>query len=127
MKISTRILLFSLIFGSMQMLGFAGISHAAGSSKTQTTSNEKALASLDAYPNPSRGEVVFTLSQSAGDVYKVRISNAIGRVVKTIEVKDNGQSPQFEANLTELPNGLYFYSLLANDKMIETKRLILQR
>ena len=126
MKIFTRLFLFSILFTGMQLLGFAG--HTAGNSKTQTTTvNEKSAATLDAYPNPSRGEVVFTLTQSAGDVYKVRISNAIGRVVKTIEVKDNGQIQQIEANLTELPNGLYFYSLLANDKMIETKRLILQR
>lgn len=126
MKIFTRIILFSFLFTSIHLLGFAAIN--TNSAKAQVSAHaEKSLATVNAYPNPSRGEVVFTLSQSNSEGYKIRISNAIGRTIKTIEVKDLGISSQIEANLTELPNGLYFYSLLANDKMVETKRLILQR
>ncbi|KAA9331178.1 T9SS type A sorting domain-containing protein [Adhaeribacter soli] len=125
MKIFTRIILFSFIFSSMHLLGFAAIT--TNGKAGGPVQAEKSLATLNAYPNPSRGEVVFTLSQSTSEGYKIRISNAIGRTIKTIDVKDLGSSQQIEANLTELPNGLYFYSLLANDKMIETKRLILQR
>ena len=86
----------------------------------------KNAATLSAYPNPSKGETTITLNHSNGENYKIRISNAIGRVVKTIDVPQNSPDSKIEVDMRNLPAGFYFYSLLANDKMIETKRLILQ-
>lgn len=86
----------------------------------------KNAATLSAYPNPTKGETAITLNHASGDNYKIRISNAIGRVIKTIEVPRNLSASTVEVDLSNLPAGFYFYSLLANDKMIETKRLILQ-
>lgn len=86
----------------------------------------KNTATLSAYPNPAKGETTITLNHASGDNYKIRISNAIGRVVKTIEVPQNAIDSKIQVDMTNLPAGYYFYSLLANDKMVETKRLILQ-
>ena len=87
----------------------------------------KNAATLSAFPNPTKGETTITLNHSNGENYKIRISNAIGRVVKTIEIPKNATDSKIEVDLGNLPAGFYFYSLLANDKMIETKRLVLQR
>ena len=86
----------------------------------------KNAATLSAFPNPTKGETTITLNHANGENYKIRISNAIGRVIKTIEVPRNITDSKVEVDLSNLPAGFYFYSLLANDKMIETKRLILQ-
>ncbi len=87
----------------------------------------KNAATLSAFPNPTRGETTITLNHAANENYKIRISNAIGRVIKTIDIDKQAVDSKVEVDLSNLPAGFYFYSLLANDKMVETKRLILQR
>lgn len=100
-----------------------------GTIVVRTVSDKKEFknaATLNAYPNPSQGETTITLNHGANENYKIRISNAIGRVVKTIDLDNNATDAQVKVDLSNLPAGFYFYSLLANDKMLETKRLVLQ-
>ncbi|QHL89487.1 T9SS type A sorting domain-containing protein [Nibribacter ruber] len=85
---------------------------------------QKVVPSLSAYPNPSNRIINFSLNPVGDDNYKVRISNTIGKVIRTYEVGQQSSLPPVD--LSELPAGIYFYSLLVNDKMVETKRLILQ-
>ncbi|MDX5423052.1 MAG: T9SS type A sorting domain-containing protein [Hymenobacteraceae bacterium] len=87
----------------------------------------KQLPSISAYPNPSRGLTRFMLSQSEHDSYKIRISNTIGKVVKSAELPASGATNVYEFDMSSLPAGIYFYSLLVNDKTVETKRLVLQK
>jgi plastocyanin len=86
----------------------------------------KTAPTLNAYPNPTRGETTITINQAGSEKYTIRISNAIGRMVKTVEVPQNA-TEGISVDISNLPSGFYFYSLLVNDKMLETKRLILQR
>lgn len=88
---------------------------------------EKQMPTLSAYPNPTRGVTTLSLTQVGSDNYKIRISNTIGKVVQTIELKDLDNATEIPLNLSHLPSGIYFYSLLINEKMVETKRLVLQR
>jgi hypothetical protein len=88
---------------------------------------EKSMPTLSAYPNPTRGVTTLSLNQIGNDNYKIRISNTIGKVVQTIELKDLDNATEIPLNLSHLPSGIYFYSLLINEKMVETKRLVLQR
>jgi len=85
------------------------------------------LPSINAYPNPSRGVTRFMLSQSEHDNYKIRISNTIGKVIKSAELPASGSTNVYEFDMSGLPAGVYFYSLLVNDKTVETKRLVLQK
>lgn len=86
----------------------------------------KAIPSINAYPNPSRGYTRLTLSQSGGDNYKIRISNTIGRVIYTKDLAAT-EAKEITLDMSPYPSGVYFYSLLVNDKTVETKRLILQK
>lgn len=88
---------------------------------------ERHLPTLSAYPNPTRGVTTLSLSQVGNDNYKIRISNTIGKIVQTIDLKDLDNVTEISLNLSHLPSGVYFYSLLVNEKMVETKRLVLQR
>jgi hypothetical protein len=84
------------------------------------------IPTLSVYPNPARGMVVISLSQAPGPDYKFRLSNIIGREVRTLPLRPDAASTGIAMNLSDLPAGMYFYSLLINDKVVSTKRLVLQ-
>ncbi|WP_439881461.1 T9SS type A sorting domain-containing protein [Pontibacter sp. MBLB2868] len=87
----------------------------------------KVLPSINAYPNPSRGITKLWLNlPGANENYKIRISNTIGKVLYVNELMP-AEKLEVELNMTSLPSGIYFYSLLVNDKTVETKRLVLQK
>jgi hypothetical protein len=87
----------------------------------------KQLPSINAYPNPSKGITRLSLNlPGANDNYKIRISNTIGKVLSVHELVA-AEKMEVELNMTSLPSGIYFYSLLINDKTVETKRLVLQK
>lgn len=88
---------------------------------------ERPTPSINAYPNPSRGITRVSLSQvGLTENYKLKISNTIGKVMETHELPVT-HSNVFLLDMTGYPAGVYFYSLLVNDKTVETKRLILQK
>lgn len=84
------------------------------------------LPSINAYPNPSRGYTSLALNLPGNDSYKIRISNTIGKVLTVHEVAP-AEKANIDLDLTSLPSGVYFYSLLVNGKTVETKRLVLQK
>ncbi|MBK0404808.1 T9SS type A sorting domain-containing protein [Adhaeribacter sp. BT258] len=132
MKIFTRIFGLTFFIFTLHTFAMTGVcsgstANGAAAKPQVQTERDKVTASLDAYPNPSRGEIYFTLSKATGEDYKIRISNAIGRVVKTVDLSKATADTRVQVDLTGMPAGFYFYSLIANDKMIETKRLIVQR
>lgn len=87
----------------------------------------KSNPSINAYPNPSRGITRVSLSQiGMAESYKLKISNTIGKVMETHELPV-ALSSDFILDMRGYPAGVYFYSLLVNDKTVETKRLILQK
>ena len=87
----------------------------------------KQLPSINAYPNPSRGITTLSLNLPGGqENYKIRISNTIGKVLSVRELVP-AEKMEVELNMTGLPSGIYFYSLMVNDKTVETKRLVLQK
>ncbi|WP_048826107.1 T9SS type A sorting domain-containing protein [Hymenobacter sp. DG25B] len=81
---------------------------------------------LTLYPNPSRGMVMLTVNQKPGADYKLRISNIIGREVRAITLKPELTDAGLPLNLSDLPAGMYICNLVLNDKVVGTKRLILQ-
>ncbi|GGE96190.1 T9SS type A sorting domain-containing protein [Hymenobacter cavernae] len=83
---------------------------------------------LSIYPNPAKGIVTVSLNQriGLGQDYKLRLSNIIGREVRTTSLRPEDNTNSMAMNLSDLPGGMYFYSLLINDKIVSTKRLVLQ-
>ncbi|MBX0291044.1 T9SS type A sorting domain-containing protein [Hymenobacter sp. HSC-4F20] len=100
---------------------------------TPTTSLSSSVAAkmlapaLSVYPNPSRGLITVSVGQklSWGD-YKLRLSNIIGREVRSVLLRPEAADGGMSLNLSDLPPGMYFYSLVQNDKVVSTKRLVLQ-
>jgi hypothetical protein len=82
---------------------------------------------LNAYPNPSKGKITLSLAQASDARYRISVSNTIGKEILAIKIPESAHNKDYMIDLSAYPAGVYFYSLLVNDKLVETKRLILQQ
>jgi hypothetical protein len=80
---------------------------------------------LSVFPNPARGLVSVQLSAQHGPDYKLRLSNVLGREVRLLPLSLSSASTGVPLDVSGLPAGLYFCSLLVNDKAVSTNRLTL--
>jgi plastocyanin len=90
------------------------------------TLDARPTATLNLYPNPSRGQVTVQLNQKSGVNYKLRVSNIIGQEIRSIALKPELTNTGLPVDLSDLRTGVYFYSLLVDGKVMTTKRLVLQ-
>lgn len=91
-----------------------------------TTAAPVATPSFNLFPNPSRGPLTVQISGQHGQDYKLRLTNILGRELRLQAVRPDQAADGVTVDLTGLPAGLYFYSLLVDDKVVGTKRLTLQ-
>lgn len=118
----------TLVRGNLAVLGDGKMKAQGAPAVAANSVKEKAGPIVSAYPNPTRGLTRLSLTHAGGsDAYKIRLSNTIGKVVRTIEISEFAGGSDITLDLSHLPSGVYFYSLLVNEKMTETKRLVLQR
>lgn len=102
------------------------VSFDATSAVSSTKKELAGLAALSApSPNPARDLTLiqYTLPGNAKSA-KIRLLNAIGRVVKEIPVTQ--KQGQLILTTGNLPNGVYFYTLQADNNAVITKKLIVQ-
>ena len=82
---------------------------------------------LNLFPNPSKGIVTVTLGAAkAGLDYRLRVSNIIGQEVRSVALRPDLTEAGLPVDLRELPTGMYLCSLLADGKLVSTKRLVLK-
>lgn len=79
-----------------------------------------------AYPNPASNQVSFdyTLSDQTINAY-IRVHNLLGTVVK--ETRLDYFSGKLILDVCDLNEGFYFYSIVVNNEVIDTKRLVISR
>lgn len=79
----------------------------------------------DAYPNPAATNVSidYTLPK---DTYSatVTISNLLGAKVKVISL--TGNSGRVEMPVYDLENGIYFYTMIADNRLIGTRKFVVR-
>ncbi|QKG57445.1 T9SS type A sorting domain-containing protein [Hymenobacter sp. BRD128] len=80
---------------------------------------------LSVFPNPARGLLTVQLTAQHGPDYKMRLSNVLGREVRLLPLPLATATTGLPLDVTGLPAGLYFCSLLVNDKAVSTNRLTL--
>jgi hypothetical protein len=73
------------------------------------------------YPNPANGVVNLVLPEISGDV-KFVLYNMVGSEVLRQTVVQGSNN----INCESLQNGVYFYSIILNNNLVETKKLIIK-
>jgi hypothetical protein len=80
----------------------------------------------NAHPNPSNGNTKIAVSvPSFVNASQVKVFDAVGRLAKLINVESN--FGEVGLDLSNLNEGVYFYSLIADGKTIATRRLVISR
>ena len=124
MRLSTTVLvLLTLLTGAT---GWANPRTASHPKLVSYRATQVATPTLTVFPNPSRGQLTVQAAGLSGQGYKFRLANVLGREVRLLSFRPEQASEALAVDLNGLPAGLYFYSLLVNDKIVSTKRLTLQ-
>jgi Secretion system C-terminal sorting domain len=92
----------------------------AALSVSESTANP---ISLNAYPNPANNSINIAV-ENFNEKATLKIVDALGITVKTAQV--NGDA-NLKFNTTDLRAGVYFYSLVSNNKTILTRRIVITR
>jgi hypothetical protein len=124
MRFSTTVLVFLTL-----LIGATSWATPRTASKPKLVSYraaQVATPTLTVFPNPSRGQLTVQAAGLSGQGYKFRLANVLGREVRLLSFRPEQASEALAVDLNGLPAGLYFYSLLVNDKIVSTKRLTLQ-
>jgi len=77
---------------------------------------------LSVYPNPSNGQVTFSYDKSFSNG-QVVIKNIIGKSVAEINLRGNSTT---SFSTTNLPSGIYLYSLISEGEVIGTKKMVVK-
>lgn len=81
---------------------------------------------IEAYPNPANANATINYSlPSSFRSGKIAIRNMIGKTIKTISISGNSTGKQ-SFSTSELPNGVYFYSIIGDGKTLSTKKLVVK-
>lgn len=84
------------------------------------------VLSLEVYPNPANTSA--TISYNLPSNYnsgKIVIRDMIGKEVKTIAI-NGGSNSKTTISTYDMPNGVYFYSIIGDGKPLSTKKLIVK-
>jgi len=77
------------------------------------------------YPNPAKNTVSINYNLNGAQNGQLEIYNILGSVVKIIKI--NETNGRLSIDVSDLNNGVYFYSFIADDRIITSKRLVIQR
>lgn len=78
------------------------------------------------FPNPFNASTIISYGLPEDSYIKVDIYNSIGQIVKNIvNSKQSMGYYSISVNLNELSSGIYFYSLVSDNYIVNTKKLVL--
>lgn len=79
------------------------------------------------HPNPYKGNTIigFYLPDDSEDA-RIEIYNVDGKLLKTLPLLQSGEG-KVQLNTDQFPEGIYVYSLVVNNKLVESKRMIVTK
>ena len=76
----------------------------------------------NAYPNPANSQASFTVTGCAGQTVVLMLRNVIGSTVSMVDLAGEGT---YAISTRDLPEGIYFYSMIVNGKITLTRKLVI--
>lgn len=79
------------------------------------------------YPNPANSMVNFNyqIANSNGQHVQLIMNNLLGSLVKTLDISETSGTAHLD--VADLDAGMYFYTILVNNKAVATKKIIIKR
>lgn len=77
---------------------------------------------LSVFPNPAANYINIELSNANSANLKVQLFNIVGEIVLEREITSGIN----KFSVATLPNGVYFYSILTNQNVLETKKIVIK-
>lgn len=104
---------------------FVRFEHTTGDCSTLSI-NEKegAMNNVNIYPNPASSNVTIELENNQG-VSSIHVVDMLGKTVKVINT--GNQDGVNTVNVNDLNEGFYFVNILSGNKIIQSKKLIVNR
>jgi len=93
-------------------------------SLTGIEANAEKISVSDVYPNPATGMVNIDYNLSNASSASVKIVNLLGSVVKSVNL--SGGSNKTSIDVSDLTQGVYFYSVLVDGNVYKTRKLIVK-
>lgn len=85
--------------------------------------NNAKYATLNLYPNPASTSVNFDFVAGANETVNVKVIDVTGKVINS-QLINNNFSNKYTVDVTNVPNGVYFLDVTANDKKLRGKMVI---
>jgi hypothetical protein len=90
-----------------------------GISDAKTTTNN-----ITAYPNPATDRVTIKYSLNKNTPAKLVLKNLMGTTLYTTPL--NAAADRISIDVSQYASGIYFYSLLINEQVVSTKKLLVR-
>ncbi|OFX17129.1 MAG: hypothetical protein A2033_09630 [Bacteroidetes bacterium GWA2_31_9] len=87
--------------------------------------NLNEVAFSEPYPNPVKDNFSIDYNLIGNAIAQIKIHNVLGSEILSKETSDKRGTIQF--NTSNLSNGIYFYSVIINNKTIRTNKLVIYR
>lgn len=87
--------------------------------------NNSSVFVSNAAPNPAGNSINFSYELNSVADAQVKIFNCLGNLVKTVTL--NPATKGTQVDVSNLEEGFYFYSVIANGKATSTRRLVIAR
>jgi len=75
------------------------------------------------YPNPNNGSFTFSYQGLENVKNELRLIDMLGNIVGVFSI--NGSQGQLNMNERSLDNGVYFYQLVANDRILSEGKIMI--
>jgi len=76
------------------------------------------------FPNPAKNNVSISYDLNGATNARVEIRNILGSIVRVQEI--NESNGQINMDVSDLTNGVYFYSFIVNEMPIKATKLVIQ-
>jgi hypothetical protein len=120
----------STVTALQKQIGSQRTGNSSGKGNSETTlqvdlANKDNVILYQNQPNPFDGSTVirFFIPENTNGTAFVAFYDMYGKVVNKIEIKEKGFG-KIEANTENLAGGIYSYSIIVNDKVIDTKKMM---
>lgn len=91
---------------------------------TQSIEESAISHSVSVYPNPASNVLNFAVELGQNNSASIQVVDMLGKKVLAKRINNNTEKVSF--NVSDLNEGVYFYSLNVDGKIIETKKIVVK-